>query len=138
MKKTFLFLTVATASLVLPACSTVANGSNQLVKFETSNASGSVEGANCDIKGGSKGMVNKTVTTPGEVQIPRSKKMLNINCSKPGYMDGTKQVTGRVEGTTAGNIILGGVVGLGVDAASGALYKYPDTITITMEEQDGS
>jgi len=64
--------------------------------------------------------------------------MLNVSCSKPGYSDGSTQVTGRVEGTTAGNILLGGVIGLGVDAASGALYKYPDTVTVTLEEQGGS
>jgi len=32
----------------------------------------------------------------------------------------------------AGNVILGGVVGLGVDAMSGAMNKYPDIVTVTM------
>ena len=29
----------------------------------------------------------------------------------------------------AGNVIFGGVIGLGVDAVSGALNKYPDQVT---------
>jgi hypothetical protein len=32
----------------------------------------------------------------------------------------------------AGNVIFGGVIGLGVDAASGALNKYPDMVTVAM------
>jgi hypothetical protein len=30
------------------------------------------------------------------------------------------------------NVILGGVVGLGVDAMSGAMNKYPDMVTVAM------
>jgi hypothetical protein len=30
----------------------------------------------------------------------------------------------------AGNVIFGGIIGLGVDAASGALNKYPDMMTV--------
>ena len=32
----------------------------------------------------------------------------------------------------AGNVLLGGVIGLGVDAASGAMNKYPDLVTVAM------
>jgi len=32
----------------------------------------------------------------------------------------------------AGNVILGGVIGLGVDAATGAMNKYPDVVTVSM------
>jgi len=66
------------------------------------------------------------------VKLPRSKKTLKIECNKAGYQTGTKQVVGRVEGSTAGNILLGGGIGVGVDALTGAIYKYPDTITIDM------
>ena len=33
---------------------------------------------------------------------------------------------------SAGNVLLGGVIGLGVDAASGAMNKYPDIVTVAM------
>ena len=39
---------------------------------------------------------------------------------------------GRIEGTTAGNLLIGGPLGVGVDALSGAIYKYPDTISLQM------
>jgi hypothetical protein len=30
------------------------------------------------------------------------------------------------------NVIFGGIIGLGVDAASGAMNKYPDVVTVAM------
>jgi hypothetical protein len=33
---------------------------------------------------------------------------------------------------TAGNLIVGGVIGIGVDAMSGAMNKYPDFISVPM------
>jgi hypothetical protein len=32
----------------------------------------------------------------------------------------------------AGNVVFGGLIGLGVDAASGAMNKYPDVVTVAM------
>ncbi len=34
---------------------------------------------------------------------------------------------------TAGNILLGGFIGGGVDAATGATFDYPDNIEVTMK-----
>ena len=39
-----------------------------------------------------------------------------------------------MEGTTGGNVLAGGFVGLGVDAMTGAMFKYPDTIMIEMQK----
>ncbi len=132
-KKLVLGSVVACAVLSLPACSTIANGSNQKITFQTADASGPVEGATCNITGGSDGAVNEKITTPTSIKIPRSKKALNITCNKQGYPEGTKKVFGKIEGTTAGNIVAGGVIGIGVDALTGAMYKYPKTITIMLE-----
>ncbi|RKQ69484.1 hypothetical protein DES40_2285 [Litorimonas taeanensis] len=118
----------------LPACSTVMNGSNQLVKFTT----GDVIGADCTATGGSDFAVNEKFTTPAEVKIPRSKKTLKVECNKEGYEVATKNIVGRIEGSTGGNILLGGPIGVGVDALSGAIYKYPDTILIPMDELNPS
>lgn len=123
-----LFIAISAAAIGLSGCSTVVNGSNQLVEFST----GDVTGAQCNVTGGSDNAVNETFTTPAEVKIPRSKKTLIVECDKDGYQTGTEQAIGRVEGTTGGNILLGGPVGVGVDALTGAIYKYPDTILIEM------
>jgi hypothetical protein len=121
-------ITVALAAISLSACSTVVNGSNQLVKINT----GDVVGADCTATGGSDFAVNESFVTPAEVKFPRSKKALKFECNKAGYETAKKTITGKVEGSTAGNIILGGGIGVGVDALTGAIYKYPGTVLIPM------
>lgn len=117
------------AAISLSACSTVVNGKNQLVKFDT----GAVSGADCTAVGGSDFAVNKQFQTPAEVKLPRSSKALDITCSKAGYQTASRTISGKVEGSTAGNLVVGGPIGVGVDALTGAIYKYPDTVSIPME-----
>ena len=124
----FRLLLAAATAISLSACSTIVNGSNQLVKVNT----GDVTGADCTATGGSDFAVNESFVTPAEVKFPRSKKALKFECNKAGYQTATKTVTGKVEGSTAGNIIAGGGIGVGVDALTGAIYKYPGTIMIPM------
>ena len=124
------FVAVLAAAVSLSACSTIVNGSNQMVKFNT----GDVVGADCVATGGSEFALNEKFTTPAEVKLPRSKKKVDVTCTKAGYKTGTKSFHGKVEGSTAGNVILGGGIGVGVDALTGAIYKYPGTIVIPMEK----
>jgi len=118
-------LIVALAAAVsLSACASIVKGSNQEIAFDT----GAVEGATCNVTGGSKFSVNETVVTPGELKIPRSKKALDVSCSKPGHGTGTKSVRGQVEPWVFGNVLLasGLWIGAGIDIATGAVHKYPD------------
>jgi hypothetical protein len=51
-----------------------------------------------------------------------------VRCSKECFQDGTGVVVSSMEAMTAGNLLVGGIIGLGVDAASGAMNKYsPET-----------
>ncbi len=122
------------AMAFLPACSTIVNGSNQAVDFNT----GEVADASCVVTGGENGAVHKTFTTPATVQLPRSKRMINVACTKAGYQNAAIDVDSKYEASTAGNVLAGGFIGLGIDAATGALYKYPDTIQIPMVSLNGN
>lgn len=124
---------IMVVALSLGACSTIVNGTNQSVAFN----SGAVTGANCKLTGGSEFAVSETFVTPANVQVPRSKKALQLACTKAGYKDATRTVNSKVEATTGGNLLLGGVVGAGVDAATGALYKYPESVILQMESIGG-
>lgn len=126
--KKIVAITAMTA--LLPACSTIVNGSNQSVAFNTSD----VQGASCGLTGGSELAVNKKFTSPAEVQVPRSKKALQLECSKTGYKTASKVVHSKIEATMGGNLLVGGIVGGAVDAATGAMYKYPETVVLMMEE----
>lgn len=119
------------------ACSTIVNGSNQSIAFNT----GDVEGANCELTGGSEFAVRENFTTPAAIQVPRSKKALQMECTKAGYKDAKRSINSKVEATMGGNLLIGGVVGGAVDAATGAMYKYPETVSLPMEKansDDGS
>jgi hypothetical protein len=86
------------------------------------------------------------VTTPGTVSCPKRRSKggqlfkfkrdgsasLPIQCAKECYVTGTSVIPSNAEVMAAGNIIFGGVIGLGVDAVSGALNKYPDQVTVAM------
>ena len=126
----FKVLSVLVMSMSLGACSTIVNGSNQSIAFSTGN----VEGANCDLTGGSNFAVSESFESPAEVKVPRSGKPLTLNCSKDGYKNAEKLIDSKIEGTTGGNLLLGGVIGAGVDAATGAVYKYPEEVDLPMEE----
>lgn len=129
MNTKFIFLAVTT--IAISGCSTVINGTNQSIDFRT----GTVSGADCELTGGSDFAVQETFKTPASVEVPRSKKALQLECSKDGYQTASKTVNSQVEATTGGNILLGGFIGAGVDAATGALYKYPEGVNLPLEAE---
>jgi len=70
--------------------------------------------------------------TPGIVTVTKSQDSIAVRCSKEGYNDGTALIASNLEGMSAGNLILGGVIGVGVDAASGALNKYAPQVDVIL------
>ena len=71
--------------------------------------------------------------------MPR-KSEFDVTISKPGYKTATVHVTNKVanEGGTAmaGNIILGGIIGAGVDAGTGAMMDLvPNPVDIVLERK---
>jgi len=48
------------------------------------------------------------------------------------YLPGSSVIPSNAEAMAAGNVILGGVIGLGVDAATGAMNHYSDLVTVAM------
>jgi hypothetical protein len=110
----------------LGACATVISGTSQNVSVQTDP-----QGANCRLEreGAVIGIVNPT---PGTVHIDKSKNDITVICKKDGYEDGLTPLPSSFTGTTFGNIILGGLVGVAVDAASGANNKYPENAYVIL------
>ena len=77
-------------------------------------------------------------TTPAEVELQR-KRDHQITISKPGYAPATVPVLKSVGGAVWGNILAGGLIGWGVDAASGAQYNLkPETVFVRLRPLDGT
>ena len=89
------------------------------------------EGATCTMsrKGEVIGAINPT---PGSVQVYKSSEGLDLSCRKQGYLDTEAKINANVQGWTFGNIMLGGIIGIVVDAGSGAMHEYQSTIKIQL------
>ncbi len=72
------------------------------------------------------------VTTPAAITLDKSQENINVVCKKRCFQDGAGVIPSHTESMTAGNVLAGGVVGLGVDAISGAMNKYNDNNQFTM------
>ncbi len=120
-----LFLMVLCIGL-LAGCATLTKGTTQLVIVETPG----VPGAKCTLTSSAIG--TQTVVTPGTINLQKGSDNISVRCSKACYHDGLGTIASNLEGMTAGNIVVGGVIGLGVDAATGAMNKYSPEIQIAM------
>ena len=113
-------------SLVLGACATIVEGSDQTVTVITEPPN-----AVCTLSRG--GTTTAVVNpTPGTVSVEKSKENISVMCEKDGYFNGAATLSPDFKAMTFGNIIIGGVVGLAVDAASGAMHEYPESVTIIL------
>lgn len=110
----------------LTACSSIVEGTDQSITVITNPA-----GASCNLErqGTSIAVVNPT---PGTVNVDKSKHSIAVLCSKADHETSAGTLASSFESMTLGNILIGGVIGLAIDASSGALNKYPESITITV------
>lgn len=114
------------ATGLLAGCASITKGTTQSVSLDTPGA----QGATCTLT--SEGIGSKTVVTPATFTLDKSQHNVNVTCKKTCYQDGAGVIASHTEAMTAGNIIVGGVVGLAVDAASGAMNKYNDNNQVSM------
>jgi hypothetical protein len=63
---------------------------------------------------------------------------MHITCKKDGFKDGLSSLEPKFKGMTLGNILIGGFIGIGVDAASGAIHTYPTNIIIPLQSKSGT
>lgn len=117
------------AASTLTGCASIVNGTTQVVSVETRDASGPVTGASCKMEN-DKGVFY--VTTPGTVSVRRAYADMVVRCEKAGLPVGIASIKSSTKGMVAGNLIFGGVIGAGVDVASGAAYDYPPLMQILM------
>jgi hypothetical protein len=83
-------------------------------------------------------MVIQTGETPLTVTLDASngffrKAKYKVEASKNGYETSTTEISARVNGWYAGNILFGGVIGLLiVDPATGAMWKLDETYSVNL------
>jgi hypothetical protein len=120
------------AALALSGCASVVRGTTEKVEVR-SEPSGAVIrtslGSSCP-------------ASPCTFQVPRKTEFVAY-AEKPGFKPGSIQIGTKVGGGgaagMAGNVIAGGIIGFGVDAATGAaLDHYPNPATIQLAPVNSS
>ena len=112
--------------LFFTSCATITRGVHDKLTV-TSDPSG----ANVILSTGERGV------TPAKFVKERKTEPFTVTVSKPGYVPQTVKVESKFGGTgggaMAGNLILGGAIGIGVDAGTGA-YKslYPNPVSVRL------
>jgi hypothetical protein len=119
---------------LLFGCSTIVSSNNQTVTVKALHENKEVAGATCTLRN-SKG--EWTTVTPQSVNIRKAWADLDVTCRKD-QATGSKTIKSSAEGSTFGNIILGGGVGALVDAGTGNGYSYPDAFTIDLVGKIGA
>jgi hypothetical protein len=113
-------------------CASVISGTSQTLTLDTIPS-----GADCSLT--RKGLVIGRVNpTPGAVYVQRTHDDITVSCTKEGYQTGSFLNKSGLEAATFGNIILGGLVGVFIDAASGANNKYDEKVRIVLAETDAT
>src|SRR4051812_10532435 len=115
-------------TLVLSSCATITRGVHEKLRVESDPPS-----ANVVLSTGEKGV------TPTVFVEKRRRDNFTVTVSKSGYESQTVTVVSKAGGTgvtamAANAIVFGGLIGMGVDATSGAYHSlYPNPVSITLK-----
>lgn len=127
MKKHF-FVLIAFG--LLSACSSIIEGTSQELMVNTNPA-----GADCSLE--RQGVAIAHINpTPGAATIKKTKYDITVRCTKAHYQEATYLNHSGSAGATFGNIAAGGLIGWGIDSASGADNKYDTPVNITLVPEE--
>jgi phosphoketolase len=117
---------IAALGMCVSGCASIIEGTTQNIAVTTTP------------KGGAKCVLTSSegtyyVTTPGNANVHKTKHNLDVTCQLDGFKDSHTVVESHFNGATVGNVLAGGVIGIGVDAATGANYNYPENVEIAMD-----
>ena len=119
------------AAIVTPClgCASVTRGTTENI-----SSSSTPSGATADVAGLD---IPTVCVTPCVVQVKRSAD-ITVTFNKEGYepqiVPLTKEIPGSGAAGFAGNILAGGLVGMGVDAATGAALDHkPNPVIVTLQ-----
>ena len=115
------------AGLALTGCATITNGTNDVLVVDSAP-----QGAQVTLSNGMS-----CTSTPCSFTVPR-RSDLEVTVSKQGCTTRRANVTHRTASAgaagVAGNVLVGGIVGLGVDAATGASQELvPNPLNIELD-----
>ncbi|WP_202923405.1 PEGA domain-containing protein [Pontibacter pudoricolor] len=137
MIKNFTRVALIALTLTSMGCATIINGSKQTVDFTSQPT-----GAKVTINGKEYGTtptsvsLKRNATMPG---VPISQKHYDVKIEMEGYFPYEIKVKREFNGWFLGNLLIGGIVGIIIDAATGSMYKLtPDQVIAQLGRQTAS
>lgn len=115
------------AACALAGCASITRGTTEQITVTSEPAGATVRTS----------MNHSCPATPCTFEVGRKDEFI-VTASKPGFHDASVPVKTKVAGSGAagfaGNVLLGGVIGMGVDAATGAaLEHYPSPVVLALQ-----
>lgn len=127
---------VAAIAMMSASCASVVSGSSQLVTVMSDPS-----GAHCTLSRDGK-VIAHVVSTPSAVKIDKSARDMTVACEREGYEEGKVAMRSSHDAwSSAGNILAWGIffpLALGVDAASGAMNEYPDSVIVRLDPRSSA
>ena len=125
MRIVLLGLLLAVLTFSASSCATITRGTTSEVQFNSSPPGAAMRTS-----------LGHACVTPCTLQLNRKDEFI-ATFSKPGYANQEVPVRTRLAGAGAagfaGNVIVGGVVGMAADAATGATLEHdPNPVTVTL------
>ncbi|MGH1417349.1 MAG: hypothetical protein ACRBCJ_00655 [Hyphomicrobiaceae bacterium] len=118
--------------LLCSGCATIVEGTDQVVAIKSNP-----DGAKCDLR--RDGQALATVEkTPEHVTVSKSKNDIHVTCNKDGIGETTAVLRSSINPMVGGNLLIGGVIGGAVDAASGAMNEYPKEFNVVFPRDSGT
>ena len=114
---------VGGASL-LGGCATIVSGDETDTQITTDPI-----GAECELIGDGYNMV---VKSPANVQLDSDAAPVTIICNADGHIEERTEIDTSMDGSIFGNILMGGLIGIAIDAASGSGQKYPENVDLVL------
>lgn len=109
----------------LGGCATITTGTTQPINFDSDP-----QQAECTVT--REGQTLGSVTTPAPLVIKRHASTIQVVCRKAGYEDGHVILNSRFETASAGNFLVGGIIGVMVDSSSGASSRYEANVMVRL------
>lgn len=121
-------LLAAPALMSLAACGSTYHGSGQTITIETVPA----KSASCLVENARSTW--NVAHTPAPVSIERGRLDLSVTCSTPDGWTGKEVVQSRASAVAVtGDVLLASPSAAALDAHTGALWKYPEKVTVHLK-----
>jgi len=117
-------------SVVAAGCATITTGGFQTISIRTEP-----DGADCRFSNDGI-LVARVNPTPGPILVGKTSGSISVLCRKYGYVDTAGTIGSGFQPMTLGNILLGGLIGVVIDASTGAMTQYPEAVTFLLIPQE--